>query len=302
MTTASSGVGNVYSVTVDPWTGEQYVSGYPYVVSKVSTSGSASVFAGSNGINGRADGTGTSASFSTYVHQISYCSYDGNIYLADSWNHLIRQMNTKAEVRTIAGGTTLGFTNGVGTYSLLNFPNGVACNRMNGDVLVSDASNYVLRSISGPSRMVTVFAGGVGTSGFSDGMGTYARFSTEIWHIAQNLVNTHFYVADRHNHVIRQVTLLGVVSTIAGRAGVVGSGDGVGTWAYFYQPLGVSCDDISGNVIVGEWKNHRIRAIDVSSGLVTTIAGWGAGGTGTASGAAINGVGTYTRVISLTNP
>jgi hypothetical protein len=140
-----------------------------------------------------------------------------------------------------------------------------------------------------------LFAGGggigTGASGFADGMGTYALFSTVIRHISQNAVNTHFYLADHANNLIRQVTVLGVVSTFAGHQGVANSGDGIGTLAYFNYPVGVSCDDISGNVIVGDYTNHRIRSIDVLTGLVTTIAG-------SALGTAVNGIGTYTKVIS----
>ena len=296
--TVTSGVGSIFSVTVDPRTGEQYLSGQnSYVIYKVSTYGSKSVFAGS-GAYGRSDGTGTAASFSQYVLQISYCSYDGYFYIADTNNNIIRQLNTMSEVKTIAGGTVsgTGLDNGIGTNAKFNLPNGVICNRNNGDLIVADSNNFVLRLISWSStRTVTLFAGGggigTGASGFADGMGTYALFSSTMWHICQNSVNTHFYLADRDNHLIRQVTVLGVVSTFAGHQGVSNSGDGIGTLAYFNTPIGVSCDDVSGNIIVGDYNNHRIRSIDVSTGLITTIAG-------STLGSAVNGIGTYTQVIT----
>jgi hypothetical protein len=246
------------------------------------------VFAGS-GDDGR-DGTGTAASFSQYVLQISYCSYDGYFYIADTTNNIIRQLNTMSEVKTIAGGTVsgTGLDNGIGTNAKFNYPSGVACNRNNGDLIVADRGNFVLRLISWSSRTVTLFAGGA--SGFADGMGTYARFSTLIFHISQNSVNTHFYLADFNNHLIRQVTVLGVVSTFAGHQGVANSGAGIGTLAYFNRPVGVSCDDVSGNIIVGDQSNHRIRSIDVSTGLVTTIAG--------STDGFVNGIGTYAQVIT----
>ena len=270
---SGSGVGDIYSVAVDPRTGEQYLSGgNTYVISKVTTSGTVSVFAGSYS-SGGTDGTGAAARFSFLVNHISYCKYDGNFYFVDYSNHILRQMTTTAVVNTIAGGTTAGSTNGVGTNALFNFPTGVACNGNNGDIMIADHSNGVLRLVSSPSRTVTLFAGGLGTSGFADGMGTYARFSDYLYHIAQNQANTHFYLADYNNHLIRQVTLLGVVSSFAGRQGVSGTGDGLGTLAYFNGPVGISLDDTSGDIIVGDWNNHRIRAIDVSTGLVSTIAG-----------------------------
>ena len=289
---SGAGVGSILSIAVDPRTGDQYFSGSgTYVISKVSFSGSVPVvFAGTSGTAGRDDGTGAAARFSNDVFQISYCQYDGNFYIADSANNILRQMTTMAVVRTIAGGTTAGSSDGVGTNALFDFPTGVACNSNNGDIIVSDYGNCVLRLVSSPSRTVTLFAGGLGTSGFADGMGTYARFSS-IYHIAQNQLNTHFYLADASNNLIRQVTLLGMVSTFAGRQDTRSSGatDGLGTLAYFNLPLGISCDDASGNIIVGDYNNHRIRAIDVSTGLVSTIAG-------SVNGAAVNGIGTYTQV------
>jgi len=139
-----------------------------------------------------------------------------------------------------------GLDNGIGTNAKFNYPTGVACNRNNGDLIVADRNNAVLRLISWSFRTVTLFAGGA--SGFADGMGTYARFSIAIYHISQNSVNTHFYLADYLNHLIRQVTVLGVVSTFAGHQGGIGTGDGIGTLAYFNTPFGLSCDDISGTL------------------------------------------------------
>jgi hypothetical protein len=231
-------------------------------------------------------------------HLVTVCirCRDGYFYIADSNNHIIRQLNTMSEVKTIAGGTVsgTGLDNGIGTNAKFNYPAGVACNRNNGDLIVADHGNFVLRLISWSSRTVTLFAGGggigTGASGFADGMGTYARFSTDMFYISQNSVNIHFYLADFGNHLIRQVTVLGVVSTFAGHQGVPNSGDGIGTLAYFYGPWGVSCDDVSGNIIVSDTYNHRIRSIDVSTGLVSTIAGSTSG--------SVNGIGTYTKVIT----
>lgn len=283
------GVGQIYSVAIDPHTGDQYFSGYDTnVISKVSMSGFLSVLAGTRGVSGRTDGTGATAQFSVHVLQICYCKFDGKFYMVDSGNNILRQMTTKAEIKTIAGGTTSGYTNGIGTNALLNVPWGLACNSINGDVIIGDTGNKILRLLSSPSRNVTLFAGRLGISGFADGMGTYAIFSG-INHIVQNPVNLHFYLVDSYNNFIRQVTSLGLVSSFAGRLSLSGTKDGLGTLAYFYGPLGISCDDATGNIIVGDFYNHRIRAIDVSSRLVTTIAG-------SVKGAIVNGIGTFTQV------
>ena len=70
---SGSGVGYILSVSVDPRTGEQYLSGYyTRVISKVTTLGSVSVFAGTRGSSGRNDGTGAAARFSDIVYQIDF--------------------------------------------------------------------------------------------------------------------------------------------------------------------------------------------------------------------------------------
>jgi DNA-binding beta-propeller fold protein YncE len=79
------------------------------------------------------------------------------------------------------------------------------------------------------------------------------------------------YVADQGNNTIRKVTPAGVVETLAGLAGNVGSADGVGSAARFKTPTGISADD-SGNLYVADLDNNLIRKI-TSGGTVTTIAG-----------------------------
>jgi hypothetical protein len=153
---------------------------------------------------------------------------------------------------------------GVGTKALFFYPSGLACNGNNGDILVTDYHNYILRLISSPSRTVTLFAGSLGISGYADGVGTYAKFSEFLHHVAYNLVNKHFYVVDLRSSRIRQVTISGVVSTFAGR-GISSNKDGLGTFSSFYSPIGIACDDDSGEMIIGDQGNHRIGAIDLST-------------------------------------
>ena len=89
------------------------------------------------------------------------------------------------------------------------------------------------------------------------------------------------YLTDSDNHTIRRVTPQGVISTIAGKPEQSGfSGDnGVATEALLSFPIGVAVDG-SGNVYICDNDNNRIRKITAATGVITTVAGNGAQGSG----------------------
>ena len=80
------------------------------------------------------------------------------------------------------------------------------------------------------------------------------------------------YVADTENHIIRKITPAGVVSTIAGAAGVSGSADGDGSEARFLRPTGIATDS-AGNVYVADNGNSTVRKI-TPAGMVSTVMGF----------------------------
>ena len=85
------------------------------------------------------------------------------------------------------------------------------------------------------------------------------------------------YIADTSLQVIRKRAPDGTLSIFAGTEAMFGSNDGVGTAARFYQPEGLTADNV-GNVYVADMLNYTIRKI-TPSGVVTTVAGlaraWG---------------------------
>ena len=75
------------------------------------------------------------------------------------------------------------------------------------------------------------------------------------------------YVADRNNDEIRKISPAGVVTTLAGSAGLAGSSNGAGSAASFYDPEGVAVDS-EGNVYVADYGNSEIRFVSNNPGLV----------------------------------
>ncbi len=152
-----------------------------------------------------------------------------------------------------------------------------------GNVWIADFSNDTIREVT-PAGTVTTPYGQAGNAGAQDGTGTATLFNQPNA-IAVDKANN-LYVADTGNNTVRKITTSGVVSTMAGTAGVPGSKNGTGSGALFNSPNGVAVDG-SGNVYVADTGNNLIRKI-TPAGVVTTLAGSAgtngyANGTGTAA-------------------
>jgi sugar lactone lactonase YvrE/type II secretory pathway pseudopilin PulG len=249
-----------------------------------------STLAGS-GTAGFTDGTGAAAQFN-YPFGVAVDT-SGTVYVADTYNHLIRKISPAGVVSTLAGSGTAGFGDGTGAAAQFYYPAGVAVDS-SGTVYVTDNGNHSIRKIS-PAGVVSTLAGS-GTAGFGDGTGAAAQFDNP-YGVAVDSSGT-VYVADAFNHRIRKITPAGVVSTLAGSTR--GFSDGTGAAAQFSVPIGVAVDS-SGTVYVADAANHSIRKIS-PAGVVSTLAGSGtpgfADGTGAAaqfqgpSGVAVNASGT----------
>ena len=117
---------------------------------------------------------------------------------------------------------------------------------------------------------------GTGQSGYS-GDGTVATKATFNWpHEVRADQVGNLYVADTRNHVIRRIDASDIVSTVAGtgKAGYAGDGKS-GNQVQFKQPHSVILDG-EGGLLVADTGNHRLRRIDLQSGIVETISGTGA--------------------------
>jgi serine/threonine protein kinase, bacterial len=153
----------------------------------------------------------------------------------------------------------------------------------NGTVYVADTNNNLIRQIT-PAGVVSTLAGS-GSQGSANGTGLVASFNLPYG--VAVAANGTIYVADRNNHLIRQITPAGVVSTLAG-SGSQGSANGTGSAASFNSPCGVAVA-ANGTVYVADTNNNLIRQI-TPAGVVSTLAGSGSTGSanGTGSAASFN--------------
>lgn len=235
-------------------------------IRKVTSAGVVTTLAGTAGVFGSADGTGTAASFTLPTGLA--VDGAGNLYVADSVNGTIRKITSAGVVTTLAGTPgVIGSADGTGTSASFNYPFGLAVDGA-GNVCVADTYNGTIRVVTS-AGVVTTLAGTARVTGSADGTGAAASFRQPFGLAADGAGN--LYVADTGNNTIRKITAAGVVTTLAGTAGATGSADGTGAAASFSEPFGVAVDS-AGNAYVADSSNNTIRKI-TSAAAVSTLAG-----------------------------
>jgi streptogramin lyase len=218
-------------------------------IRQVTPEGEVTTLAGKVLTPGLVDGVGGAARFN-YSGAAAVDSA-GNLFIADTNNHVIREMTPSRRVTTLAGN--------------FNAPHGVAVNAA-GLVYVANSLDDTIEQIT-PGGVVTTLAGLKGVAAEVDGTGSAARFNLP-YGIALDPAGN-LYVADYGSNRIRKVTSTGVVTTVAGLK--KGHNDGVGSGARFSSPTALTVD-AAGNVYICDSGNHTLRKM-TSSYSVTTLAG-----------------------------
>ncbi len=233
-------------------------------IRKITPAGVVTTFAGTSFQSGIADGAGTAARFSLPAG----LAFDGAgvLYVADSGNHTIRKITPEGVVSTLAGGAGQeGFTNATGTAARFKTPFGVTVDGA-GSVYVADSGNHAVRKITAAGVVTTV--AGAGAAGGIDGPVSTSRFSQPRG-IAVD-AGGNLFVADYGNSTIRHITAGGVVSTIAGTAGIVGEVNSVGPASRLYDPTGIIVDGTT--IYVADTSNNQVRrGQPASSAPIPTI-------------------------------
>jgi len=202
---------------------------------------------------------------------------DGNVYIADYYNHRIRKIIAASGIiTTIAGAGSCGSYNGdniPATTAYLCSIKGLAVDS-DGNVYVADSYHNRIRQIIAASGIITTVAGG--GSGGDGGLATEASLEPSDVSLDQD---GNLYIADTDHNSIRQViAATGIITTIAGTGYSGYNGDDIpATDAQLYNPCGVAVDHY-GNIYIADTWNQRIRQVIATSGIITTIAGTGYSG------------------------
>jgi len=181
------------------------------------------------------------------------------------------------EVVTLAGTGQSGFfgDDGLATAAQINQPFGVEVG-LDGCVYFCDTGNHVIRRIDRKTGIITTVAGQGGVSGYSGdgGRATDARLF-EPYEIRFDKAGNLFFVEMR-NHIVRRVdATTGLISTVAGsgRNGFAGDG-GLATKAELKRPHSIALD-AAGDLFICDIGNHRIRRVDMATGVISTWCGTG---------------------------
>ncbi len=227
---------------------------------------------------------------------------DGDALYTDLNNHLVRRVTTDGVVETVVGWTDPVFP---GDGPLGGIPPGGADGNDwqlthptamlledDGTVLLAAWHNYKILAID-PSGVVSILAGGeVGFEG-DGGKAADARFARP-----NDLVygpGGRLFVADQQNERIRMIDLDGTISTFAGTGEYGSTGDGGPADAATLSWADSSSPNPSGNLLyldgslyVADTEAHRIRRIDLSTGIIEAFAGTGTPGFSGDGGPAID--------------
>jgi Bacterial Ig-like domain (group 3)/MBG domain (YGX type)/NHL repeat len=200
---------------------------------------------------------------------------NGNLYLADANDEVVREVSVNGVISTVAGDGNEGFggDGGPATSAQLDTPTGVAVDG-NGNIYIADTLNNRIREVSGGT--ITTIAG-TGVAGFSGDGGAAA--SAELDQPAAVAVDSkgNIYIADTDNNRIREISG-GSINTVAGDGQQGYSGDGgTATAAALNSPTGLTLDGAF-NIYIGDTANERVRMVTFATGDISTIAGTGVRG------------------------
>lgn len=212
---------------------------------------------------------------------------DGDIYIADTWNHKVRKVDSKTGIiSTIAGTGSKGFSGDGGPALEADF-NETYCIAFNptGDVLyIVDLGNKRVRALDMKTGVVNTIAGNGDKGVPEDGADATTAPLNDPRAVAADR-HGNVYILERGGHSLRIVDAQGKLRAIAGNGKPGLSGDGGPALEASLRGPKFICIDHDDNVLIADSDNHVVRKVLVKEGKIVRVAGTGKRGNG-AQGAA----------------
>ncbi|HTR54563.1 MAG TPA: hypothetical protein VMJ10_27920, partial [Kofleriaceae bacterium] len=248
------------------------VDTYNHAIRRVELDGTIDTVAGTGGQSGFAGDNGPATS--ALLDNPQGIAIDGNgvLYIADTYNHRIRRVDTSGTITTIAGNDTAGYAgdNGPAIDATLSFPYSIVFDS-HGRLVFADSANNRIRRIETDGTIDTI--AGTGQPGYNgDGiLATNAKLNSP-YGVAVDSTGR-IVITDCINQRIRRIETNGTISTVAGYGVAGASGDAaLAVDAGLGRPIGIAVDG-SGGIVIADTDNNRIRRVDATTGIITTVAG-----------------------------
>ena len=267
------------------------------VVLKMDTSGNITTFAGVQGSAGSYSGDNGPAS-AAHLNAPLGLAVDalGNVYISDSGNLRIREVNATTNTITtfVGGGSGTYFNGGTGTAVVLA-PAGIAFDP-SGNLYIAEPTQQIVVEVTSLG-VATLFAGvqGPGGAGVAGYNGDNIQANTAELNGPSGVAtdrNGNIYIADTLNYRVRYVNegfVAGQISTLAGNGTKGSTGDGGSATSAEIDPLFIEMNEAS-DIFISD--GTKLRVIGGDTGNINTFAGGGTGGLGgPATAALLSGVG-----------
>jgi len=256
---------------------------------KLEKAGTLSVIAGTGEGGFGGDGGPATAAQLHAPHDIVFDN-DGNLLIADTFNHRIRRIDSRGVISTVVGD---------GKTTTLNNPQSIAVDR-EGNLFIADTYNHVVKRVDRDGKM-SIFAGT--EAGLFGDKGPANKCQLNLPQAVAVGPDGSVYISDSANSRIRHVGKDGIIQTIAGSgpgsgeggAGFGGDG-GPAEKAKIFSPADLKFNSV-GELYFSDSGNNRIRVI--THGVMVTIAGNGTAGWGGDGGKALSGMFNTPQKIAL---
>jgi sugar lactone lactonase YvrE len=230
--------------------------------------------AGSDGANSTGDGGPATAASIQDPFGVAIDGA-GNILIAEYYACVVRRVDSATGIiTTLAGNRQCAVVddNVQATATTLRYPVGVTIDAA-GNLFITDSDNDRIRRVDAATGIITTIAGGGHPeTGIGDGgPAKNAVLSIPRGRVALD-ADGNLYIADRYNYRVRKVDLrTNIITTVAGNGQLESSGDGMLATAAGVLPDDLALDR-NGNLYIAENDSHRIRKVNLFTGIITSVA------------------------------
>jgi hypothetical protein len=237
------------------------------------SNGNVTLFAGSpTKVIGFTNGIGTNSNFKS-LQGIAISPDDSFALVIDQ--HQIRQIIlSTVSVDIFSGSETFGYINDIGTSATFQSPHSLDIHPDGSYALIADSGNRVVRQLDLSTRTVTTFVGtrDVSYNFPTDGIGSNCKFDSVLG-LSISPDGLFAVLVEPNANRVRQIILSTLsVTTLAGYP-TIGHADGIGTFATFRNPYGISISPDGLFAVLTDNQNYLIRLIDLRTLSVITVAG-----------------------------